>query len=251
MPGDEHERRVPHVEVGEVTHVVDEHRAPRASTVGPVLDARLKEGPVHDQLRPAVEQVGQRQFAVGSDEPVVLLDLNPRQPAPLGSKLVAALVAAFSFFSSGSRAACHSSSETTRGVSMPLVSMPVVVITFAPSSSAPSALRASSSPLRRHEVGFPPLEPEVMAPRSSRRRVRRSSPVRVAVRRPAPAYAELNATEGCLVTSSAAWATAPPPASTARHHSGRRRRSWVSSSLATALRNARPAHRTGQWRVGR
>ena len=72
-----------------MTHVVDEHRAPRASALGPVLDARLEEGPVHDQLGPAVEQIGQRLLAVGSREPVVLRDLDRRKPAPFGSQLVA------------------------------------------------------------------------------------------------------------------------------------------------------------------
>jgi hypothetical protein len=76
--------------MGEVPHVVDEHGAPRAPGVGPVLDARLEEGPVHDQLCPAVEQVGQRLLAVGSEEPVGLRDLDPGQPAPLGRERIAA-----------------------------------------------------------------------------------------------------------------------------------------------------------------
>jgi hypothetical protein len=75
--------------VSEVPQVVDEHGAPGAPGVGPVLDARLEEGPVDDQLRPAVEQVGQRPFAVGAEEPIGLRDLDPRQPAPLGRELIA------------------------------------------------------------------------------------------------------------------------------------------------------------------
>jgi hypothetical protein len=43
---------------------------------------------VHEQLRPAVEQVGERGFAAFGVEEVVLVDPHPRQLAPLAGNVV-------------------------------------------------------------------------------------------------------------------------------------------------------------------
>ena len=66
-------------------NVVDLERAAHA--------ALLPSGAVHemfdDQLATSVEEIGERLFALRTIEQVILLDLDPRQRAPLGAQLIA------------------------------------------------------------------------------------------------------------------------------------------------------------------
>jgi len=70
----EHEGGVAGVQVGHVGDLIGYQRAADARMVGPAVHAGLEEGPVHDQLTPALEQAEQGHPAVRSVELVVLLD---------------------------------------------------------------------------------------------------------------------------------------------------------------------------------
>ena len=87
--GDEYQRRVASIQMGEVGDLVGHHRAAAACMVGPAEHARLVEGAIDDQLAPAFEQVEQAGFAVRSFERIVLLDRQPWHPPALRRKGVA------------------------------------------------------------------------------------------------------------------------------------------------------------------
>jgi hypothetical protein len=87
--GDEDQRRVAGVEVGDVGDLVGDERAASAAALRPAADAGLEEEPIDDQLAAAGEEVEQACRPVWSLEPVVLLDRHPRHPAPFGGERVA------------------------------------------------------------------------------------------------------------------------------------------------------------------
>src|SRR4051794_4961773 len=86
---DEHERRVPRVEVREVRDLVGEERAAGAAALGEARDAGLVEEAVDDELAAALEQVDEARRPVRALEAVVLLDGHPRHAAALGGERVA------------------------------------------------------------------------------------------------------------------------------------------------------------------
>src|SRR5262249_22204038 len=83
-PGDEREGRVARVQVGEVADLVDEHRAAVATHVL----IRPEHEVVDKQLPPTFEEIEQPGLARGRVEDVFLLDVHPREPAPLGGERV-------------------------------------------------------------------------------------------------------------------------------------------------------------------
>ena len=89
--------------------MVGHERAARAT----LLPIRSEHEVVDDQLAAPVEEVGERDLALGRVENVILLDLHPGQLAPLGAQLVASPRGFLLLLSSSLRAAVHSSRDTT------------------------------------------------------------------------------------------------------------------------------------------
>src|ERR1700728_4763897 len=71
------------VEMGYVQNLVGPQGAAAAGMFWPAEDAGLKEGAVKDELRTALEQIEQADFAVRSIEAVLLVDGHPRHAAAL------------------------------------------------------------------------------------------------------------------------------------------------------------------------
>ena len=69
--------------------LIGPQRATAASMVGPTEHPGLEEGPIHDQLTAALEQVDEARLAFRSYELVRLLDRHPRHPPALGGQRVA------------------------------------------------------------------------------------------------------------------------------------------------------------------
>ena len=83
--GDGGERDVVVLEVQmRLVEAVGDRRAARAAFVPVGVEHEV----VHDQLRTAVEQVGERGFALLGVEDVVLVDAHPRQLSPLAGEVV-------------------------------------------------------------------------------------------------------------------------------------------------------------------
>ena len=74
--------------MGEVGDLVGPQGTATASMVRPAVHAGLEKGAVDDQLVPALEQVEQTRFALGSIELVLLLYGQPRHPPTLGGQRV-------------------------------------------------------------------------------------------------------------------------------------------------------------------
>jgi hypothetical protein len=74
--------------MGEVRDLIGAEGAAAASVVGPAKDAGFEEGAIQDQLRAALKQIEQSDFAVGSVKFVVFIDGHPRYPAALGRKRI-------------------------------------------------------------------------------------------------------------------------------------------------------------------
>src|SRR3954469_12548370 len=84
-PRGDREGHVPRMQVGGMADLVDEH----AAAVAALVLVRPEHEVVEDQLAPALEQVRECDLPLRALELIVLLDLRPRQPAPLRGKLVA------------------------------------------------------------------------------------------------------------------------------------------------------------------
>jgi len=76
-------------EVGEVSDLVGEERAPAAATLGPARHPGLEEEAVHDQLTAPVEQVEQPDRPDRAVKAEFLLDGQPRHPTALGGQRIA------------------------------------------------------------------------------------------------------------------------------------------------------------------
>jgi hypothetical protein len=76
-------RGVTCVQVGEVTDLVDEHRASGTAGGGPAFDSRREHEVVDDQLPASLEQIKQGRLATRSIEDVFLVDLHDQQSAAL------------------------------------------------------------------------------------------------------------------------------------------------------------------------
>src|SRR6185503_12696592 len=68
--------------------LIGAQRAAAAGVLRPAEYSGLEEGSVHDQLPPALEQVEQDDFALGSLELVLLLHRRPWHPSTLGGQRV-------------------------------------------------------------------------------------------------------------------------------------------------------------------
>src|SRR6202047_3824818 len=64
--------------MGQVRDLIGTQRATAAGVLGPAENPGLEEGAIHDQLRPAFEQIEQAYLALGSVEFVLLLYQHPR-----------------------------------------------------------------------------------------------------------------------------------------------------------------------------
>ncbi|MHC2316327.1 hypothetical protein ACVIHC_003373 [Bradyrhizobium diazoefficiens] len=69
--------------------LVGDHRAAAAGMIRPAKHAGLEEGPVDDQLPPALEQVGQSDLAAGPLERIGFVHDHPRHAPALGGQRVA------------------------------------------------------------------------------------------------------------------------------------------------------------------
>src|SRR5436309_14823168 len=74
--------------MGDVGDLVGHHGAADAGMLGPPLHTGFEESAVEDQLTPALEQVEQARFALGSVELVLFLNGQPRHPPTLGRQRV-------------------------------------------------------------------------------------------------------------------------------------------------------------------
>src|SRR6266550_607115 len=72
----------------EMTKLVNHHRAARSPRLGPAFDSRREHEVIDDELPPSFEEIEQTDFAVGSVEFVLLVDLRHRLPAALRGQLV-------------------------------------------------------------------------------------------------------------------------------------------------------------------